>query len=187
MIKHVAALHHKVFEGVERWLGDWFLGLSARFTYAAVLSVYFFNSAATKLGEGVFGFLFVSDSAYFQILPPVVERYGYDPSQVPFLPYGLVVHAGAWAELILPLLIVIGLFTRVAALGMIVFVVVQSFVDVRYHGVDAETVGAYFDAFPDALILDQRLLWGFLLVYLVVRGAGAVSVDRLLGGAKRSG
>ena len=52
----------------------------------------------------------------------------------------------------------------------------------------AESVGAYFDAFPDALILDQRLLWGFLLVYLVVRGAGAVSVDRLLlGGAKRSG
>lgn len=187
MIKQVAALHHKVFDRVECWFGDWFLGLCARFAYAAVLFVYFFNSAATKVGEGFFGFLFVSDNAYFQILPPVVERYGYDPAQVPFLPYGLIVHAGTYAELILPLLIVVGLFTRVAALGMIVFVAVQSFVDIRYHGVDAETVGAYFDAVPDALILDQRLLWGFLLVYLVVRGAGAVSVDRLIGGAKGGG
>ena len=187
MIKHVVALHHKVFDAVDRWFGDWFLGLFARFAYAAVLFVYFFNSAATKVGEGFFGFLFVSDNAYFQILPPVVERYGYDPAQVPFLPYGLIVHAGTYAELILPLLIVIGLFTRVAAFGMIVFVAVQSFVDIRYHGVDAETVGAYFDAVPDALILDQRLLWGFLLVYLVVRGAGALSVDRLIGGAKGGG
>ena len=187
MIKHVVALHHKVFDAVERWFGDWFLGLFARFAYAAVLFVYFFNSAATKVGEGFFGFLFVSDNAYFQILPPVVERYGYDPAQVPFLPYGLIVHAGTYAELILPLLIVIGLFTRVAAFGMIVFIAVQSFVDIRYHGVDAETVGAYFDAVPDALILDQRLLWGFLLVYLVVRGAGALSVDRLIGGAKGGG
>ena len=187
MIKHVVALHHKVFDAVDRWFGDWFLGLFARFAYAAVLFVYFFNSAATKVGEGFFGLLFVSDNAYFQILPPVVERYGYDPAQVPFLPYGLIVHAGTYAELILPLLIVIGLFTRVAAFGMIVFIAVQSFVDIRYHGVDAETVGAYFDAVPDALILDQRLLWGFLLVYLVVRGAGALSVDRLIGGAKGGG
>ena len=187
MIKHLVTLHHKVFGGVERGLGDWFLGLSARLAYAAVLFVYFYSSAATKVGEGVFGFLSVSDNAYFQILPQVVERHGFDPTQVPFLPYGLIVYAGTYAELILPLLIVVGLFTRVAALGMIVFVAVQSFVDIRYHGVDAETIGAYFDAFPDALILDQRLLWGFLLVYLVVRGAGAVSVDRLIGGAKRSG
>ena len=32
----------------------------------------------------------------------------------------------------------------------------------------------------DAAILDQRLMWMVPLVYLIVKGAGAVSLDRLL-------
>ena len=39
--------------------------------------------------------------------------------------------------------------------------------------VDAGTIGALFDRFPDSVILDQRLLWIFPLAYLVVKGAGA--------------
>ena len=37
-----------------------------------------------------------------------------------------------------------------------------------------------FDRFPDAAILDQRLLWLVPLVFVVIRGAGYVSLDTLL-------
>ena len=175
-------LHDQVFCAVERHFGPWLPGLFARLVFAAVLLVYFLNSAMTKIGDGPLGFLTVTDSAYFQILPPVVEAHGFDVSQVPFLPWGLVVHLGTYAEIVLPVLIVVGLFTRLAALGMIGFVVVQSFVDVAFHHADDKTIGALFDRLPDSAILDQRALWMVLLVYLVVRGAGAVSLDRLLAG-----
>jgi putative oxidoreductase len=109
----------------------------------------------------------------------VVEAYGYDPSQVPFVPWGIVVYAGTYAEFILPVLIVLGLFTRLASLGMIGFILVQSYVDIAFHGVDDKTIGAWFDRFSDAAILDQRTLWIFLLLTLVVKGAGAISLDAL--------
>lgn len=91
-----------------------------------------------------------------------------------------VVTAGTWAEFVLPLLIVVGLFTRLAALGMIGFIAVQSYVDVHGHGVSGETLGAVFDRASGALIWDQRLLWGFVLVVLVMKGGGALALDRPL-------
>ena len=84
--------------------------------------------------------------------------------------------AGGYAEFILPALIVLGLFTRAAALGMAGFVVVQSLTDIFGHGVAA---GAWFDRASDALILDQRAFWMLLLVVLVLKGAGPLSIDRL--------
>lgn len=180
ILARAARWHGLMFGRVQRALEDWFLGLFARLAFAGVLFLYFVNSALTKLGEGPLGFLYLSDSAYFQILPPVVEQYGYDASQVPFLPWGIIVHAGTYAEFLLPVLIVLGAFTRIAALGMIVFVAVQTHVDIAYHGVDARTVGTLFDRMHDSAISDQRTLWLFPLVYLVVRGAGRVSLDSLL-------
>ncbi|TVR82098.1 MAG: DoxX family protein [Rhodospirillales bacterium] len=176
----VVRLHDRVFGVVERGLDGWFLGLAARFAFAGVLFGYYWNSALTKIEPGLFGFFRIRDAAYFQILPPVVEAYGYNPSAVPTVPWGIVVALGTYAEFLLPVLIVAGLFTRIAALGMIVFVVVQSYVDIAFHGVDAKTVGSLFDRFPDSAIMDQRTLWLFLLSVLVVKGAGAVSVDGLL-------
>ena len=92
----------------------------------------------------------------------------------------LVTLAGAWAEVVLPLLMVLGLLTRLSALGMIGFVAVQSLTDVFGHMAGPETIGAWFDRAPDALILDQRALWITLLAVLVVKGAGPLSIDRLL-------
>jgi len=176
MIATLGGLHGRIFTVLEARLDGWFLGLAARFVFAAVLLGYYLNSAGTKVGQGIAGFFSVGDNAYFQILPPVIEAHGYDASQVPFY-WDLVVVAGTYAEFLLPLLIVAGLFTRLAALGMIGFVLVQSFVDIAFHGADAKTVGAWFDRFSDAAILDQRTLWVFLLAYLVMKGAGAVSLD----------
>ena len=173
-------IHATIFSRLERGLDGWFLGLFARFVFAAVLALYFLNSARTQVGEGFFGFFSVSNGAYYQIALPAVEAADGDVSQVAFLPWGAMVWAGTYAEFVLPVLIVIGLFARLAALGMIGFIAVQTLVDVTVHQVGAETIGRLFDRFPDAAIADQRLLWMVPLVYLVIKGAGAVSVDALL-------
>ena len=185
----IGCLHRCVFGFAEAKLDGWFLGLLARLVFAAVLLVYYLNSAGTKVGEGIAGFFSIGDNAYFQILPSVVEAYGFDASQVPFFPWDIIVFAGTYAEFLLPILIVIGLFTRLASLGMIGFILVQSYVDIAFHGADAKTIGSWFDRFADAAILDQRALWVFLLLTLVVKGAGMVSLDSVLGSkllAKRS-
>ncbi len=178
--QQITRLHDTVFGTLERLTDGWFLGLFARFIFAAVLWAYFLNSAFTKVGEGVAGFFMIAPGAYYQIALPAVEAAGGDIDQVAFLPWGLIVTLGTYAEFILPLLVVFGLFTRVAALGMIVFIAVQTLVDITVHMVGPETVGALFDRFPDALVLDQRLLWMMPLVYLTLKGAGFVSIDGLL-------
>ena len=177
----LAELHARVFAALEAATEGWLMGLLARLTFAAVLFGYYWNSALTKIGDGIVGVFTIADAAYFQIVPPVVEAYGYDASAVPVLPWGLIVAAGTYAEFLLPVLIVLGLATRLAALGMIVFVAVQSYVDIAFHGVDAATIGALFDRQPGSVILDQRTLWVFLLATLAVKGAGAVSLDALIG------
>ena len=159
------------------------LPLMARLVFAAVLLFYFWASAVTKLGPGLTGFLMPSDGAYIQIFPRTTEGFGYDFSQFGVF-HWLVVTAGTWAEFVLPLLIILGLFTRLAAFGMAGFIVVQSIVDVYGHGVAGDSLGAVFDRASDALIWDQRMLWIFVLLVLVLKGGGALSLDRIL--AQRS-
>lgn len=148
----------------------------ARLMFAAILLVYFWASARTKFGTGIFS---PSDGAYVQIFPRTAEAFGYDFSKFTTL-HWLVVTLGTWAEVLLPLLIVVGLFTRLAALGMIGFILVQSATDIYGHGVGGGDLGAWFDRHSDAVILDQRGLWVFLLLVLVVWGAGAISIDAVL-------
>ncbi|MCB2109904.1 MAG: DoxX family protein [Defluviimonas sp.] len=151
----------------------------ARAAFAAVLLFYFWNSALTKLGDGPLGFLTPSDSAYFQIFPRAVEAAGYDPSMLGIL-HRAVATAGLWAEFLLPLLIVIGLLTRLASLGMIGFTLVQSVTDVVGHGVMGADLGRWFDGASDALLFDQRTLWVVLLAVPVFMGGGPLSADRLI-------
>lgn len=173
-------LHDSIFNRLEAYLGPWLMPTLARFAFTAVLAGYFWNSAKTKVGDGIMGIFSPSFGAYTQILPRQIEAAGYDADLIG--PIGnLTVLLGTWAEFVLPALVIIGLFTRFASLGMIGFIVVQSYVDVVGHGVDATTIGSYFDRIPDSAILDQRLLWISLLLLLVVRGGGPFSVDRLIG------
>jgi putative oxidoreductase len=153
---------------------DWLLPTAARLVFAGVLAGYFWSSALTKL-EGPFT---PTLGGYAQIFPKAFEAVGYDASQMGLWPR-LVVVAGAWAEIALPLLIVAGLLTRLAALGMAGFVVVQSLTDIWGHGAAA---GAWFDRASDALILDQRVFWMLLFLVLIVKGAGPLSADRALRG-----
>lgn len=170
------ALHNAVFQKLENLLGPWLLPTLARFTFAATLLIYFWNSARLKVGEGLFGFFDIS-RAYGQIFPKAFEAAGYDDAAMSDFQWAVAL-LGTWAEFILPLLIVIGLLTRIAALGMIGFIIVQSLTDIYGHGV--EKYGAWFDRLSDGVIMDQRLFWVTVLTTLVVRGAGPFSLDRLL-------
>ena len=152
---------------------DWLLPTMARLVFVAVLFGYFWASALTKF-DGPFS---PSMGSYAQIFPKAFEAVGYDPSGLS-LWHSLVVLAGGYAEFVLPVLIVLGLLTRLAALGMMGFVLVQSLTDIIGHGAAA---GAWFDRASDALILDQRALWYLLLAVLLCKGAGPLSADRYLG------
>lgn len=177
------ALYDRTAGGLAR-LAPAVLPTLARLTFAAVLLVYFWSSARTKLGDGLLGLFRPSDGAYIQIFPKAVEAAGYDFAQLGLFHWAVAL-AGTWAELLLPLLIVIGLLTRLAALGMIGFVLVQSATDILGHGVAGDDLGRWFDAASGALVLDQRALWVFLLATLVLIGGGPLSLDRLL--ARRRG
>lgn len=171
--------HNAVFAQFERY-APVVIPTLARFVFIAVLFVYYWNSGVTKLGGEGFGGLFSpSFNAFAQIFPKGAEAASYDVAAATTF-QKLVTLAGTWSEFILPTLIAIGLLTRLAALGMIGFIILQSLTDIWGHNADAATIGAWFDNASGALILDQRAFWIFLLVVLVLRGAGPLSVDALL-------
>ncbi|MEJ6401328.1 DoxX family protein [Yoonia sp. 2307UL14-13] len=162
-------------------VGDEVLPLLARLVFAGVLLMYFWNSGLTKVGDGIFGIFTPGSGAYVQIFPKAMEAVGYDISQLNFFHWAVVV-SGTIAEFVLPFFIIVGLLTRLAALGMIGFIVVQSLTDLYGHGGIAHegTLGAWFDGPSDALIMDQRALWMLCLLILVFKGAGALSLDRAI-------
>lgn len=172
---HLIDLYRRVTSRIANAAGQWFLPLAARFSFAAVLLGYYWASAMTKFSDGFFGFLSPTIGAYYQILPGITEAAGYDPMKISWI-FTPIVLLGSWAEVIVPLLILVGLFTRGAALAMIGFIFVQSLVDIFGHDVAA---GAWFDRASDALILDQRLLWVVILALLVVKGGGKLSLDAI--------
>lgn len=180
------SLHNSIFGFVDRY-GSHALPIFARFVFAATLLMYFWRSAVTKLGDGILGIFRPSAGAYTQMFPKAMEAVSWDVSQLSVF-YWLVALFGTWAEFILPLLIVLGLATRLASIGMIGFVLVQSLTDIYAHGAtDAQTLGAWFDKASNSVILDQRLFWVFVLVVLIVKGAGFLSLDALLRRKKAPG
>ena len=56
----------------------------------------------------------------------------------------------------------------------------QSLTDLYGNGLagDAKFIGSWLNRIPDAMLMDQRLLWVFPLIVLVIKGAGALSIVR---------
>lgn len=173
-------LHNRLFGALQRLFADWLIGTAARLVFAGVLLVYFLNSARTKFGDGLAGLIDLDDGAYVQILPKQMEAVGYDPAALGLFET-ITVYAGTYAEAVLPVLIVAGLFTRLAALAMIGFVAVMTYTDITAHGADAATIGAWFDNLAGSAIADQRSLWLFLLLVLALKGPGPLSLDAVFG------
>ena len=90
--------------------------------------------------------------------------------RVPLLSPGLAAVLGTGAELLFPLLLIVGLLTRYAALGLLAVNVVAV---IAYAHVLME------DGFEAAL--GQHYLWGLMLVTVFAFGAGRLSLDALIG------
>lgn len=163
------SLHNSVFERIERIAG--LLPTLARITFILVLFFYFWNSATLKIDGSIFS---PSSGAFGQIFPKAAEAVLWDVNQMTFF-QRIVIFAGTLAEFVLPVLILVGFMTRLAALGMIGFVMVQTIVDVTGHGAK---LGTFFDTGIE--LIDGRAMWVFLLLVLVIKGAGPLSLDRLL-------
>jgi putative oxidoreductase len=109
----------------------------------------FFYSGRTKVD----GFLTVNDGAFYLF----EEEY-----KVPLVPSDIAAYMATYAEHLFPLLLVLGLFTRLSALALLgMTVVIQVFV--------------YPDAWP------THLSWAGLLLYLIARGGGKISADQAMG------
>ena len=172
-------LYLRLAHFVEYGIGPVVMPTLARLVFAALFAVYYWNSGLTKLGEGYAGLTQPTFNAFAQILPRAAEAASYDITQATTLQKAIIL-GGTWAEFVLPALLILGLFTRPAALGMVIFVVVQTLTDVWGHNADAATIGAWFDGKPDSAILDQRALWIMLLLIPFFRGAGPISLDEII-------
>ncbi len=122
--------------------------LLAAIARASIASL-FLQSGRTKVD----GWLHVSDGA--------IELFR-DEYRLPLLSPEFAAHAAAYTEHLFPVLLVLGLFTRLSALALLgMTAVIEIFV--------------YPDAWP------THLSWAGLLLYLVARGAGSMSLDRVFG------
>ena len=141
----VRDLWNRVAAKLSGLIGHPVLALVDRVAIAAV----FFLSGRTKVD----GFLHVTDSAYALFR----EEY-----KVPLIPPEIAAHLAAYAEHLFPMLLVLGLFTRLSAVALLgMTAVIQIFV--------------YPDAWP------VHLSWAGLLLYLAGRGAGPLSLDHAVG------
>jgi putative oxidoreductase len=112
-----------------------------------VIALVFFKSGLTKI-DG-FG---LSDSAIFLFQ----EEY-----KVPLINPWLAAHLATLAELTMPVLLVIGLAARFAALALLgMTLVIQTFV------------------YPEAYVLHG--LWTVALLTVIAQGAGVISIDHLI-------
>jgi len=149
----------------------WLTPTLARLVFIAVLLFYFWNSAMTKIDGSIFS---PSAGAFGQIFPKAAEAVLYDVTQMTFF-QRIVIFFGAVAEFVLPALLLVGLLTRLAAIGMIGFVWVQTMTDVYGHGVK---LGSLFD---NAIsLVDERTMWTFMFLVIIINGAGPLSLDKLL-------
>jgi len=97
-----------------------------------------------------------------------------DEYHVPLLSPGLAAVVGTFGELCFPVLLILGLFGRLSAVGLFA---VNAMAVISYAHV---LLGEGFEA-----AVGQHILWGFMLAVLAVYGPGAWSLDRVLG--SRSG
>lgn len=85
--------------------------------------------------------------------------------RVPLLPPDFAAYLATGAELALPVLLVVGLFGRVAALGLFILNAVAAY--------------SYYHELSEAG-LNQHLYWGLLLAVLLLHGMGRWSLDTWL-------
>lgn len=84
--------------------------------------------------------------------------------QVPVLPPELAAWAGTFGEIVFPFLLIVGLLSRYAALGLFV--------------VNIVAVYSLAEIAPAALA--SHITWGLAMAGIVIWGPGSLSIDKLL-------
>jgi putative oxidoreductase len=134
----------RLFDFIGRAIPEWGIALLAR----GAIAYTFWSSGRSK----VTGILDISDSTFLLF----EHEYG-----VPLIAPGIAAYMATYAEHIFPILLVLGLFTRFAALALLIMTaVIQLFV------------------YPDAW--DVHMWWALAMLYLIRHGGGIISLDRLL-------
>ncbi len=169
-MKTLIASHNALFAPLDRH-AHMIVPTLARVVFILVLFFYFWNSAMSKFDGSIFS---PTAGAFGQMFPKAAEAALYDVTQLNIF-QRIVILFGTLAEIVLPVLLVVGLLTRLAAIGMIGFILVQTLVDVTGHGVP---LGSYLVSAQG--LIDQRTMWVFLFLVLIIKGAGPLSLDRLL-------
>jgi putative oxidoreductase len=124
----------------------WLLALPLRLGAAAV----FWNSAQTKLANW----------------DTTLELFA-DEYKVPLIPPEIAAHLALGIELTTPVLLVLGLFTRAAALVLL-------------------AMTAVIEVFVYPLAWPTHIQWAAMLLVLLCRGPGRLSLDHLIGPPIRS-
>ncbi|WP_428086990.1 DoxX family protein [Candidatus Thioglobus sp.] len=112
----------------------------------------FFRAGLTKLGSWDSQMPFLSSSAQYLF----ENEY-----QVPIIPWELAAYLGTAAELILPILLVLGLATRLMAVKLFMFNIIAV---ISYPTIWA---GGFYD----------HKLWGVMLLVTVIYGQGKFALD----------
>jgi putative oxidoreductase len=84
-----------------------------------------------------------------------------DEYRLPLVPPELAAYMGTTVELCAPVLLVLGLFARFGAAALLTMTLVIQFL-------------VYPENWP------EHLMWASILAYVVTRGPGALSIDRLV-------
>ncbi len=92
-----------------------------------------------------------------------------DIHPLPLLPPAITALAATVAEILLPILLAIGLFTRVPALGLLIMTAIIEFVAANTPQGIENSIGNH-----------QHVLWMLLFGYLVIRGGGPLSLDGVI-------
>ncbi|MCK5903370.1 MAG: DoxX family protein [Cocleimonas sp.] len=90
---------------------------------------------------------------------------------VPVIPFELAAYMATIAELVLPVALVVGLFSRPAALGLFILNVVAAI--------------SYPEISPAGI--NDHIIWGTMLAVVFAFGPGNVSIDKLLSNLWKKG
>lgn len=140
-LQKVRALHNQILDYSD------YLRIPAILFVRLYVASIFFKSGLTKLRDWESTLMLFEYEYEVPLLSPVVAAW-----------------AGTIGEIVLPILLAIGLFSRLSALGLFVvnYIAVLSLIDIS----------------PAAL--NEHILWGSLLVFVMLIGGEKLSVDNKL-------
>jgi putative oxidoreductase len=122
------------------------------FGFRFYVAFVFFKSGLTKVDDN------------YKITSSTIDLFKYD-FKVPVLPPEVAAYMATYAELILPILLVLGFLSRPAALGLFILNAVAA---LSLAQTDFASAAGHW----------QHIVWGVMLAVIFAFGPGRVSIDR---------